>query len=86
MGGPVASLATADLAGLESCDAVLAVMDGRDPGTLFEVGYARSNGIPVIMLAENVREGDLTMFSGTGCEVVPDVSTAAYKAVWAARK
>jgi hypothetical protein len=38
------------------------------------------------MLAENVREGDLTMFSGTGCEVVPDVSTAAYKAVWAARK
>ncbi|MBB3998370.1 PfkB family carbohydrate kinase [Aureimonas pseudogalii] len=83
MGGMSSSIATEDLAGLESCDAVLAVMDGRDPGTLFEVGHARANGIPVVMLAENVMEGDLTMFAGTGCEVVGDVATAAYKAVWA---
>ncbi|MER0240078.1 PfkB family carbohydrate kinase [Fulvimarina sp. MAC8] len=82
MGGMASGIATDDLAGLESCDAVLAVMDGRDPGTLFEVGHARANGIPVVMLAENVMEGDLTMFSGTGCEVVGDVATAAYRAVW----
>ncbi|WAJ29540.1 PfkB family carbohydrate kinase [Antarcticirhabdus aurantiaca] len=83
MGGMSTGIATEDLAGLESCDAVLAVMDGRDPGTLFEVGHARANGIPVVMLAENVMEGDLTMFAGTGCEVVGDVATAAYRAVWA---
>lgn len=82
MGGTVASIAKADLVGLEDCDAVLAVMDGRDPGTLFEVGYARARGIPVVLLAESVMEGDLTMFTGTGCEVAPDPATAAYKAVW----
>ncbi len=80
---PASVVAPADLAGLERCSAVLALVDGRDLGTIYEVGYARARGIPVVALAENVADGDLTMLEGTGCQVVGDVSTALYRAIWA---
>ena len=55
------SIAQADLDGLESSDLVFAILDGLDPGTLFEVGYARKRGLPVIGFAERVDPGELTM-------------------------
>lgn len=78
-----AVVAKKDLQGLEGCDAVLAIVNGSDPGTLFEVGYARKKGIPVVALAEDVHERDLTMIAGSGCEVAPDLTSAIYRAVWA---
>jgi nucleoside 2-deoxyribosyltransferase len=81
-GRPASEIASADLDGLRSCSAVLALLDGEDPGTLFEIGYARSIGIPVVALAENVRQGDLAMILGSGCEVVNDFATALYHAMW----
>jgi nucleoside 2-deoxyribosyltransferase len=79
-------IASGDLAGLESCGAVLAVIDGEDAGTLFEVGYARKLGIPVVALAESPKPESLTMLEGTGCKVVADFSTAIYSAMWEAAR
>lgn len=77
-------IANLDLEGIKSSQAMLAVLDGSDPGTLFEIGYARSQNIPVVVLAENVMTSELTMMLGTGCEIVDDFSTAVYRSVWAA--
>lgn len=82
--GTATDVAPADLKALEESRAVLAILDGLDAGTLFEVGYARARGIPVIALAENVSDGDLTMLTGTGCRIVSDLSSAIYHTVWTA--
>ncbi|WP_338665902.1 PfkB family carbohydrate kinase [Pararoseomonas sp. SCSIO 73927] len=77
------AIARADLDGLRSADAVLAVVDGGDPGTVFEVGYAAALGMPVIALASRTPHEDLTMLHVPGVEIVGDVTTAVYKALWA---
>jgi nucleoside 2-deoxyribosyltransferase len=81
-GQSATAIAEADLAGLRGCSKVLAVLDGSDPGTLFEVGYARALGIPVVALAERVEPENLTMISGSGCDVVHDFATAIYRVLW----
>ena len=86
MGGGPDALAAADLAGLDGCDAVLALLDGADPGTIFEVGHARSRGIPVVALAERLGEEHLTMIAGTGCVVSRDLASALYRAVWSSMR
>lgn len=83
MGGSASEIATKDLRGLRKCSAVLALLDGTDPGTIFEIGYARRNKIPVVVLAENVKDTDLTMLRGSKCDVVSDFATAIYRSVWA---
>ena len=75
-------IADKDLDGLRSCNTVLAIVDGEDAGTLFEIGYARSLGIPVVALAEAPRPESLTMLEGTGCTITDDFTTAVYGAVW----
>ncbi|QND63675.1 nucleoside 2-deoxyribosyltransferase [Mesorhizobium loti] len=84
--GTPAFIASEDLGGLKDCTAVLAVVDGEDAGTLFEVGYAHRLGIPVIALAESPRPESLTMLEGTGCRVTADFTTAVYEAVWQAAR
>jgi nucleoside 2-deoxyribosyltransferase len=73
-----------DIEALDECQAVLAIVDGADAGTLFEVGYARAKGIRVIAIAENESAEPLKMLRGTGCEVHSDLTTAVYRAAWAA--
>ena len=80
--GEAGVVATADLVGLETCDMVLAIVDGLDSGTLFEIGYAKSRGISVLVFAENEKEESLTMLKGTGCIFISDFSTAIYTAYW----
>lgn len=80
--GPGAIVAPEDIAGLERSDAVFAVLNGLDAGTIFEVGYAVRKGIPVVALAQNVRDEDLKMLVGTACTVVDDFASALYQAVW----
>lgn len=76
-------IAEADLEGLRDCSKVLALLDGVDPGTIFEVGYARALELPVIALAERVQPEHLTMMIGSGCDVVDDFTTAVYRTLWA---
>lgn len=80
--GPAHEVAKADLEGLEHCDAVLAILNGGDAGTIFEIGYAVSRNIPVVALAQNVRPEDLKMSEGSGCVIADDFVTAVYHAVW----
>lgn len=81
--GPAHEVAMQDLAGLDGCDVVLAVLNGGDAGTVFEVGYAVARGKPVVALGQNVRPEDLKMAVGSGCLVAGDLVTAIYQAVWA---
>jgi hypothetical protein len=80
--GESAKVAAQDLAGLERSRFVLACLDGYDPGTVFEIGYARAREIPVLIYSPNIREPHITMFAGTGCEIVRDFTSAIYRAVW----
>jgi len=75
-------IATQDLDGLRASRILIACLDGYDPGTVFEVGYARALGIPVLLYAPNLSELNTTMFTGTGCEVAKDFTAAVYRAVW----
>jgi len=84
VGGSPSHIAERDLTGLRECGAVLALIDGEDPGTMFEIGYARDRAIPVVALSEAPRAHALTMLQGTGCQIVTDFTSAVYHAVWAA--
>lgn len=81
--GPGDVVAKADLAGLDESSVVLAILNGGDAGTIFEIGYAVAKGIPVIALAQNTRPEDLKMPVGSGCRVYEDLVTAIYQTVWA---
>lgn len=76
-------VAAKDLAGLDKCSVVLALVSDMDPGTIFEIGYAVSKGIRVVALVENPGPQDLIMIRGTGCEVYDDFATAVYEVAWA---
>jgi len=75
-------VAKEDLDGLEKCKIVFAVVDGLDSGTLFEIGYARKMGIPVVVYVENETAASLTMLSGSMCVIERDFTTALYKCLW----
>lgn len=81
--GSAREVASADLEGLHMCTAILALADGCDLGSIFEIGYARSLGTPVVALCETLPKYQLTMMEGTGCEIVKDFSSAICRAYWA---
>lgn len=80
--GPAEAVAPADLAALDDCDAVFAILDGLDSGTLFEIGHARARSKPVYALAQAVSEEDLKMVVGSGCRVFDDFVTALHHVAW----
>jgi nucleoside 2-deoxyribosyltransferase len=79
-------VASADLKGLEASRFVFACLHGFDPGTVFEVGYARSRKVPVIVYVPHISEIDIMMFQGSGCFVIHDFATAIYWAAWWGKK
>ena len=84
MGLPAQETAAADLAGLDGCMAVLALADGSDPGTVYEIGYALERRKPVVVLSERGSERELATYRGGGCHVATDLASALYHAAWAA--
>lgn len=76
-------VAQQDLDGLLECDAVLALLDNADPGTVFEVGWAVREGIPVVGHAKVLDTEVTKMMAGTEVELHRDLSTACYRAAWA---
>lgn len=81
--GAAHDVAIKDIRGLEKSTAVFAIVDGLDSGTLFEVGYARAKGIPVIAFVQNESVDALKMIEGSGCVMERDLVSAIYKTVWA---
>jgi hypothetical protein len=76
-------VAARDLDGLEEADAVLALLDGWDPGTVYEVGWAHRKGLPVVGFLNGSSHEGTKMLVGTGAELHQDLSSALYRAVWA---
>jgi hypothetical protein len=81
--GPPEKVVTKDLKGIDESSLVYAIIDGVDPGTLFEVGYARAKGIEVIALAESQDGESLTMIEGSGCHIYHDFAASLYECCWA---
>lgn len=79
-------VAPKDIDALKKTRSVLALVDGLDSGTIFEIGYARALGKSVVVLAESTPEEPLKMLRGTSCDVVDDFVTALYRAAWSAQK
>ncbi|AMJ65930.1 PfkB family carbohydrate kinase [Hymenobacter sp. PAMC 26628] len=71
-----------DLKALDDCDVVFAIVDGLDSGTLFEVGYARAKGKPVVAFVQNEVPENLKMLAGSDCIIRDDFSTAVYTINW----
>jgi len=75
-----------DLEGIDASHLVFAIADGLDPGTLYEIGYARAKGKPVVVYSERQKEEDLKMMEGSGCVMCHGYATAIYSALWEAAK
>ncbi len=72
-----------DIEAIRSSSAMLAVLNGLDSGTLFEVGYARALGIPVVGFVQAESSESMKMLEGTGCTLCDDFASAVYHTVWA---
>jgi hypothetical protein len=72
----------ADLAGLRQADSVLALLDGLDSGTIYEIGHASALGIPIVGVVSDGRRCDLTMIVGNGARIHDEPSSAVYDAIW----
>jgi hypothetical protein len=76
-------VAQQDLEGLAQSQAVLALLDGNDPGTIFEAGWACARGIPTVgFTSTEPDDEELKMLIGTGAFLRGDLSTAVYHAAW----
>lgn len=73
-----------DLAGIVESDLVVAIGDGLDSGTIYEIGYARALKKPVVVYCENESAENLKMMVGSGCQVRDDYVSAIYTALWTA--
>ena len=73
-----------DLDALDACDSLVLLADVARTGPFFEAGWASRIGLPVVVVSSDNDKGRYTMLRGTGACVVDDLSTAVYKAVWAA--
>lgn len=75
-----------DLEGIRDSDLVLAVTDGLDAGTVYEIGFARALDKPVIVYSERHKGESLKMMEGSGCIICADYTTALYSTLWEAVK
>ena len=71
-----------DLEGVRDCDALFAIGDGLDSGTIYEIGYARALNKPVVFYAENESSQDKKMMEGSRCRITDDYVSAIYQTVW----
>lgn len=74
----------ADIQGIEDADVMLALCDGLDAGTLFEIGYAVKKGLPVVAFGEQTSDEAMKMLYGTKCKVFRDFTSAIYHVQWEA--
>ncbi|MDO8289230.1 MAG: PfkB family carbohydrate kinase [Parvibaculum sp.] len=75
-----------DLEGIRQSDLVLALSDGLDAGTVYEIGYARALNKPVVVYSERHRGESLKMMEGSGCTICAEYTSAMYSTLWEAVK
>ena len=71
-----------DLEGLSKSKSILALLDGMDPGTLFEVGYGASRGKEIVVFMSDEKGVNLTMFRGIRAHIHHNLASAIYEAIW----
>lgn len=71
-----------DLEAIKASDLVFAIADGLDSGTLYEIGYARALGKPVVLYSERESDNDLKMAAGSACAICRNFTTALYTTFW----
>src|SRR5207237_4868520 len=92
--GKASDVVPKDLDGVKQSHLVLAIGDDFDPGTVYEVGYAKALGKPVVVLKESESfqappekfPEDLKMFEGDGCHICLGYTHAIYTALWEAAR
>jgi nucleoside 2-deoxyribosyltransferase len=82
--GPAEIVVPQDIDAIRRCDLVFAIADGLDPGTIYEIGFARAIGKPVVIYAENETSEDLKMMAGSDCFISSDFVSAIYRSAWTA--
>jgi nucleoside 2-deoxyribosyltransferase len=82
--GSAQDVVSQDLDGIKEAGVVLAIADGMDAGTVYEIGYARALGCPVVVYSECETVEDRKMMEGSGCILVEDFVSAIYHTVWEA--
>ncbi|WP_024514769.1 PfkB family carbohydrate kinase [Bradyrhizobium sp. Tv2a-2] len=80
--GPARAVVQKDLDAIRNCDAVLAILNGSSPGTLFEVGFAVALNKPVYCVAQNMRSNDIKLPEGAGCIIHEDFISALHLLAW----
>jgi nucleoside 2-deoxyribosyltransferase len=71
-----------DLEEIDSCDAILAILDNYDPGTSFELGYGVKHDLPTHIILHSTSSVEITMFEGSQCKLHDDFSTALFSLAW----
>jgi nucleoside 2-deoxyribosyltransferase len=84
--GPAEAVVQKDLDAIHDCDLLLAIGDGLDSGTIYEIGYARALNKPVVLYSENESAQDKKMMEGSDCIICDDYVSAVYQTVWEAIK
>lgn len=84
--GSASEVVVPDIEGIHKCDVMIAIVNGFDTGTIFEIGYAKAIGKPVMVFFESSNREELTMLEGTDCFFEDDFSSIVYKTLWEAYK
>jgi hypothetical protein len=74
--GQSAEVAQQDIDAIAKSDGLFALLDGYDPGTLFEIGFARALKKSVTIFITPAEPTNLTMLVGSGCDVFHDLVSA----------
>lgn len=75
-----------DLEAIVDSDIVFAITDSLDAGTVYEIGYARALGKPVVVYSERQHQENLKMMEGSNCTICTNYTTALYSTLWEAVK
>lgn len=84
--GSAGDVVAKDLDAIAESDIVFAITDGLDAGTVYEIGYARALGKPVVVYSERQHPENLKMMEGSDCIICTDYTTALYSTLWGAVK
>lgn len=84
--GSAGDVVEKDLQAIKKAHLIFAISDGLDAGTIYEIGYARAIGKPVVVYSERESEESLKMMEGSSCIVCSNYATAIYSALWEAAK
>jgi nucleoside 2-deoxyribosyltransferase len=84
--GSAGDVVSKDLEAIQASHILFAITDGFDAGTIFEIGYARALGKPVVVYNERHPGEGLKMMEGSGCVLCSEYTAAVYSALWEAAR